>query len=37
MVNSKVARFARLSVVHEQFEPFEKSATQKIKRFMYQD
>ena len=37
MVNSKVARFARLSVVHEQLEPFEKSATQKIKRFMYQD
>jgi long-chain acyl-CoA synthetase len=37
MVNSKVARFARLSIVHEQLEPFEKSATQKIKRFMYQD
>ncbi|MGE0076325.1 MAG: AMP-binding protein [Bacteroidales bacterium] len=34
-VNSKVARFARLSAVVEQFEPFEKTPTQKIKRFIY--
>ncbi len=34
-VNSKVARFARLSSVIEQPEPFEKTPTQKIKRFIY--
>lgn len=34
-VNSKVARFARLSAVVEQHEPFEKTPTQKIKRFIY--
>lgn len=34
-VNSKVARFARLSSVVEQHEPFEKTPTQKIKRFIY--
>ncbi|MGD9976882.1 MAG: AMP-binding protein [Bacteroidales bacterium] len=34
-VNSKVARFARLNAVVEQHEPFEKTPTQKIKRFIY--
>ena len=34
-VNSKVARFSRLSAVVEQHEPFEKTPTQKIKRFIH--
>lgn len=34
-VNSKVSTFARLARVHEQVEPFEKTPTQKIKRFLY--
>lgn len=34
-VNSRVARFAKLSSVVEQHEPFEKTPTQKIKRFIY--
>jgi long-chain acyl-CoA synthetase len=34
-VNSKVARFSKLNSVVEQHEPFEKTPTQKIKRFIY--
>ncbi|SOB59935.1 Acyl-CoA synthetase yngI [Pseudodesulfovibrio profundus] len=34
-VNSKVSSFARLARVKEQSEPFEKTPTQKIKRFIY--
>lgn len=34
-VNGKVSSFARLSKVFEQVEPFEKTPTQKIKRFLY--
>ncbi len=34
-VNSKVSTFARLNRVIEQVEPFEKTPTQKIKRFLY--
>ncbi|WP_247648392.1 AMP-binding protein [Pseudodesulfovibrio sp. zrk46] len=34
-VNSKVSTFARLTRVMEQREPFEKTPTQKIKRFLY--
>lgn len=34
-VNAKVARFARLSLIVEQVDPFEKTPTQKIKRYMY--
>ncbi len=36
-VNSKVSTFARLSRVLEQTDPFEKTPTQKIKRFVYLD
>ncbi|WP_319584341.1 AMP-binding protein [uncultured Pseudodesulfovibrio sp.] len=36
-VNSKVSSFARLNRVVEQVEPFEKTPTQKIKRFLYTD
>ena len=36
-VNSKVSTFARLHRVVEQMEPFEKTPTQKIKRFIYLD
>ena len=36
-VNEKVAVFSRLSKVIEQTEPFEKTPTQKIKRFLYVD
>ncbi|WP_343219557.1 AMP-binding protein [Pseudodesulfovibrio sp. JC047] len=36
-VNSKVSSFARLHRVIEQMEPFEKTPTQKIKRFFYLD
>nr|WP_286181744.1 AMP-binding protein [Desulfovibrio sp. Huiquan2017] len=36
-VNSKVSSFARLNRVVEQGEPFEKTPTQKIKRFLYTD
>ncbi len=36
-VNGKVSTFARLSRVTEQVEPFEKTPTQKIKRFVYLD
>jgi len=34
-VNSKVSSFSRISTVMEQFEPFEKTPTQKIKRYKY--
>ncbi|MDY0198239.1 MAG: AMP-binding protein [Tenuifilaceae bacterium] len=34
-VNTRVAAFSRLSVVVEQIEPFEKTPTHKIKRFIY--
>lgn len=34
-VNTRVAVFSRLSVVVEQIEPFEKTPTHKIKRFIY--
>jgi long-chain acyl-CoA synthetase len=36
-VNESVATFSRLSKVIEQTEPFEKTPTQKIKRFLYVD
>ena len=36
-VNGKVSAFAKLSRVMEQVEPFEKTPTQKIKRFIYLD
>ena len=36
-VNSKVAAFARIVKVSEQAEPFEKTPTQKIKRYLYVD
>ncbi len=36
-VNSKVSRFARISEVEENKEGFEKTPTQKIKRFLYSD
>lgn len=36
-VNTRVARFSKLSAVVEQVEPFEKTPTQKIKRFIYKD
>jgi long-chain acyl-CoA synthetase len=34
-VNANVSRFSQLAAVHEQRLPFEKTATQKIKRFLY--
>ncbi len=34
-VNARVAAFSRLSTVVEQSEPFEKTPTQKIKRYLY--
>ena len=36
-VNSKVSVFARIHKIIEQAEPFEKTATQKIKRYLYVD
>lgn len=36
-VNSKVSSFARIIRIIEQVEPFEKTATQKIKRYLYVD
>lgn len=36
-VNSKVGRFSRISVVEENKEGFEKTPSQKIKRFLYND
>ena len=35
-VNSKVNKFSRLMAVKEQTDPFERTASQKIKRFLYQ-
>lgn len=35
--NAKLATFARLRKIIEQHEPFEKTATQKIKRYLYLD
>ena len=37
LVNSKVSSFARLHKIIEQHEPFEKTPTQKIKRYLYVD
>jgi long-chain acyl-CoA synthetase len=37
MVNGKVSSFARIHRIIEQMEPFEKTATQKIKRYLYID
>lgn len=34
-VNARLSRFSRLTVVEEQPEPFEKTPTKKIKRFLY--
>ncbi|MCB9002293.1 MAG: AMP-binding protein [Bacteroidales bacterium] len=34
-VNAKVAKFAKLNLIEQQREPFEKTPTQKIKRFIY--
>jgi long-chain acyl-CoA synthetase len=36
-VNSRVSSFARIQKMVEQTEPFEKTATQKIKRYLYVD
>ena len=35
-VNQNVASFSRIHKIVEQREPFEKTPTQKIKRFLYQ-
>ena len=37
IVNSKVSSFARIVKITEQTEPFEKTATHKIKRYLYVD
>ncbi|MDL2279948.1 AMP-binding protein, partial [Desulfovibrio sp. OttesenSCG-928-G11] len=37
IVNSKVSSFARIAKIFEQTEPFEKTATHKIKRYLYVD
>jgi long-chain acyl-CoA synthetase len=34
-VNKRVAAFSRISRIEVRTEPFEKTATQKIKRFLY--
>lgn len=34
-VNARLSRFSRLSAMEEQHEPFEKTPTKKIKRFLY--
>lgn len=34
-VNEKVSKFSRISTLHEQKEEFEKTATKKIKRYLY--
>jgi long-chain acyl-CoA synthetase len=36
MVNSKVSRFSKINSVEIQREPFIKTATHKIKRFLYE-
>ena len=35
-VNQQVARNSKLQLIIQQLQPFEKTATQKIKRFLYQ-
>jgi long-chain acyl-CoA synthetase len=35
-INANVASFAKMHKIIEQKEPFEKTPTQKIKRFLYQ-
>ncbi|MCK9334022.1 MAG: long-chain fatty acid--CoA ligase, partial [Candidatus Cloacimonetes bacterium] len=35
-INANVASFSRIHKIIEQKEPFEKTPTQKIKRFLYQ-
>ena len=34
-VNSQLNSFSRISIMHEQIDPFEKTPTKKIKRFLY--
>ena len=34
-VNARLNRFSRLTLIEEQHEPFEKTPTKKIKRFLY--
>lgn len=36
-VNARLNRFSRLTLIEEQMEPFEKTPTKKIKRFLYFD
>ena len=36
-VNNRVNRFSRLTIIEEQVEPFLKTPTKKIKRFLYKD
>ncbi len=36
-VNARLNRFSRLTMIEEQDEPFEKTPTKKIKRFLYHD
>ncbi len=36
-VNTRLNRFSRLSVIEEQSEPFEKTPTKKIKRYLYKE
>ena len=36
-VNARLNRFSRLTIIQEQSEPFEKTPTKKIKRFLYKD
>ncbi len=36
-VNARLSRFSRLTFIEEQTEPFEKTPTKKIKRFLYLD
>ncbi len=36
-VNARLNRFSRLSIIEEQVEPFIKTPTKKIKRFLYKD
>lgn len=36
-VNARLNRFSRLSIIEEQVEPFLKTPTKKIKRFLYKD
>ena len=36
-VNAELNKFSRLSAIHEQEDPFEKTPTKKIKRYLYKD